>query len=209
MQRPARSPQYAWSARPVPPTDQCRGSTIGLVLSVVGSTATSVLEKLMQASGVDLIEWARAEAVKLRQRAQDTDVIQRMGSAVQARPKAAAALEFLRVHAPDTSFYTTASYKLAEYGQAQPQSALNRVAELLEDWAKYVEDGLADALPSLARARLTASTDLMEQVQQLLDDRAMHPAAPVVLAGAALEEFLRARVVTRAANVTGKPGITA
>ena len=33
-----------------------------------------------------------------------------MGKAVQARPKAAAALEFLRVHAPDTAFFTTANY---------------------------------------------------------------------------------------------------
>jgi hypothetical protein len=31
----------------------------------------------------------------------------------------------------------------------------------------------------------------MEQVQLLLDDRKVHPAAPVVLAGAALDEFLQ------------------
>ena len=163
----------------------------------------------MPPGDLDLIGWARAEALTLRVRAQDEDVTQGMGRAVEARPKAAAALEFLRVNAPDTSFYTAAYWELSESGSASAKNALRRVAELLEDWANYVEAGLAGALPFPARARLTASTDLMEQVQQLLDDNQMHPAASIVLAGAALEEFLRARVVAQGATVNGKPGIAA
>jgi hypothetical protein len=60
-----------------------------------------------------------------------------------------------------------------------------------------------------ARARIEASTDLMEQVQQLLDDRGVHPAAPIMLAGAALEEFLRSLVITHGATVEGRAGLQA
>jgi hypothetical protein len=50
----------------------------------------------------------------------------------------------------------------------------------------------------------------MEQVQVLLDDPKVHVAAPVVLAGAALEEFLRSMLATTpAAVVVGRPGIQA
>ena len=61
------------------------------------------------------------------------------------------------------------------------------MAAILSDWADYVESGLALEQPFEIRARLEAATDLMEQVQRLLDDRAVHHAAPVMLAGAALE----------------------
>jgi hypothetical protein len=48
----------------------------------------------------------------------------------------------------------------------------------------------------------------MEQVQILLDDRKVHPAGPVMLAGAALEEFLRSMIVTSTLQPKGKPGIS-
>jgi hypothetical protein len=55
--------------------------------------------------------------------------------------------------------------------------------------------------------RVDAATDLTEQVQLLLDEPEVHPAAPVVLAGAALEEFLRSRVVATGTTISGTPGI--
>jgi hypothetical protein len=67
--------------------------------------------------------------------------------------------------------------------------------------------GVAEA-PLEARSRVEAATDLMEQVQILLDDRKVHPAGPVMLAGAALEEFLRSMIVTSTLQPKGKPGIT-
>jgi hypothetical protein len=44
----------------------------------------------------------------------------------------------------------------------------------------------------------------MEQVEILLSDRSVHPAAPIVLAGAALEERLRALVLQHGCTPSGK-----
>jgi hypothetical protein len=49
---------------------------------------------------------------------------------------------------------------------------------------------------------------MMEQVQGLLKDPGLHPAAAVVLAGAALEMFLRSMQDDSDQSVTGKPGIS-
>ncbi|MCP5029396.1 MAG: hypothetical protein GY929_24255 [Actinomycetia bacterium] len=47
----------------------------------------------------------------------------------------------------------------------------------------------------------------MEQVQRLLDDRGIHPAAPIMLTGAALEQALRGFVEDSELKVAGRPGI--
>ncbi|WP_143737251.1 hypothetical protein [Microbispora sp. GKU 823] len=121
----------------------------------------------------------------------------------------AAALEFLRRHAAGTKFLTAAEDVFrAEYPEPA-HIALTGLSQALEGWAQFVEDGMAETLPFPVTARMEAATDLMEQVQQLLDDQRMHPAAPVMLAGAALEEFLRSMVAATGAAVTGKPSINA
>lgn len=81
------------------------------------------------------------------------------------------------------------------------------VAAQLLAWAEFSDAGLAAALPYEARARIDAATDLMEQVQRLLDDAKVHPAAPVMLAGAALEALLRSMLVNCSVAPAGKPGI--
>ena len=43
----------------------------------------------------------------------------------------------------------------------------------------------------------------------MLDDKRTHPAAPIVLAGAALEEALRSLVIQNRATIVGKPGLNA
>jgi hypothetical protein len=63
-------------------------------------------------------------------------------------------------------------------------------------------------MPIEARIRVEATTDLLEQVQRLLDDSNVHPAAPVVLTGAALEEFLRSMYVGCNQPLAGKPGLS-
>lgn len=51
--------------------------------------------------------------------------------------------------------------------------------------------------------RLIAATDLMEQAQQLADDDSVTLIAPIVVAGAALEEVLRDLVELSEATVQG------
>jgi hypothetical protein len=66
--------------------------------------------------------------------------------------------------------------------------------------------GLQNQVPLEALIRIEAATDLMEQVQRFLDDKSVHPAAPIVLAGAALEELLRS-MLNPGQPVDGKPGL--
>ena len=51
-------------------------------------------------------------------------------------------------------------------------------------------------------------SDFLEQAQQLLDTKGIHPAAPVVIVGAALEEFLRSWTESESLTIGGqKPGL--
>jgi len=120
-----------------------------------------------------------------------------------------AALEFLRVHAGESSgFYRTAHYAFdPESHKLNAREAILAVAVSLEQWAAYVQSDVGGILPYEARARQDAANDLMEQVQSLLDDTSVHPAAPIMLAGAALEEFLRALISVNGCTIVGKLGI--
>lgn len=151
-----------------------------------------------------LIEWARVRAGQLRHMAKsDPELSSRPGSAV--RPRVARELDFLRVHAANTVFYLAAEELFK--APVHPGRALLTVAEVLDGWAQYVSEGLAETAPFEVRLRAEAATDLMEQVQTLLDDPKVHPAAPVMLAGAALEEFLRGMLVGTSESVS-KPSIS-
>jgi hypothetical protein len=143
----------------------------------------------------DLIDWARIEANRLRTVSNNPQV--NSGDAGRA-------VEFLRLHAGSQSHFYTRAVQIIKDGV--PAYAIRNVASLLEGWADLVEAGLIEA-PFEARAKVDAATDLMEQVHILLDDRKVHPAAPVMLAGAALEEFLRSMLVVSNSQAKGKPSI--
>jgi hypothetical protein len=152
------------------------------------------------------VAWARKQAAELREMADKLGSDrERTYYAATARPLVGKAVEFLRRQAPGSEFAKRAS--AAVDVQQYAVSALREVAGHLDGWADLVGDGFAASEPFEARARVTAATDLMEQVQRLLDERTTHPAASVVLAGAALEEFLRSRLGPDA-KVTGKPSLT-
>ena len=145
-----------------------------------------------------VIGWAHGEAGRLR----DVQDDPRMASDVSIG-EIAAGTEFLRLHSGRNSqFFAQA----AAAAKQQPYNAVETVPRLLDSWAEFVDVGLAEQ-PLEQRAKFEASTDLMEQVQVLLDDGRVHAAAPVVLAGAALEEFLRGLLTTESVSVKGKPGI--
>lgn len=145
----------------------------------------------------DLIDWARDEAAALQ--------------AFQLARSLAPGAAFLARHG-DAVF--AAEARRALDGDTTPDGPNNRrvrikLAQALTGWANYVEAGLADELPLEARIRVGAATDLMEQVQRLLDDPDVHPAAPVMLAGAALEETLRSLHVGCPEPIVGRLGISA
>lgn len=150
----------------------------------------------------ELVNWARTEAQRLRSiRTTEDDHYAPWG-----RHEASAALEFLRLHAAGSAFLEGAQLPFSN-NSFGVTSALHAVASALDSWASSVTDGIVTSLPFESAARREAATDLMEQTQALLDGARIHPAAPVVLAGAALEESLRALLIANGLNAPGKPGI--
>ena len=95
--------------------------------------------------------------------------------------------EFLRDFAgPKSSFL-----KMAEESQASVEIFQSRLLSVLNSFKSYVEAGLQGQVSPARRAQLDVVSDFLEQVQLLLDAKGVHPAAPIVLVGATLEEFLR------------------
>lgn len=71
-----------------------------------------------------------------------------------------------------------------------------------------MRDGLVHAQPFEVRARVEAASDLLEQVDVLLSEPGIVPAVAVMLAGAALEEFLRSLYQKCSVPVVGDPTIS-
>lgn len=147
----------------------------------------------------DLLTWVRAEA-------------ERVKNAHAAVGAFAPGIEFLRRYAgPDSDFYRATGPILdaAKYtGSAAAQNARIALASLLLSWADYADAGFAMALPFEVAARVEAAGDLMEQTATLMRDKDLHPAAAVMLAGAALEECLRGLFLSTTQAIGGKPSIT-
>jgi hypothetical protein len=125
--------------------------------------------------------------------------------------RAVAALEFFRQYAGEDSFWTQRA--LAVYqnkGDNQsPESGARAVGDLLRAWADQVEAGVVEIAGSRAWAEIgIVSTDVMGQVRRLLEDRDAHPAAAIVLCGAALEIALRAVVQARNLTLPERPSLS-
>lgn len=152
------------------------------------------------------VEWAKGEAGRLRMTAANRELVEGVAYSSAVRHQAAAAIEFLRIHAGGTDFYRHVDDLFTT--QVRPPAALEGIANLLDHWVAFQDAGMAAILPFAAQARIEAATDLMEQVQRLLEDKQVIPAASVMLAGAALEEFLRSMLAANPqVTVTGKPGL--
>lgn len=109
--------------------------------------------------------------------------------------RAVGAMEFLRQYAGDDSYWTHRAIAVYESkGNNQSiESGARAVGDLLRAWVDQVEAGVVEIAGSRLWAEVgLASTDVMTQVRRLLEDRAAHPAAAIVLCGAALEIALRA-----------------
>jgi hypothetical protein len=137
---------------------------------------------------VDPITWASEEAKRLSEFSTE-NIAALMGSGASAGDLAPG-VEFLRRQAgPRSSFAGAADQLLKKPSEAWRYP--HTLAGLLSAWSDWQSSGLAAQPPFEVRARAVAANDLMEYVGKLLKDRKAQPAAPVVLAGAALEEHLR------------------
>ncbi len=95
--------------------------------------------------------------------------------------------EFMRNYAgPKSSFYLAV---------AKPKGLaphlVKQLIYIVNSFVQYVEAGLHTGISPERRAQLDVISDFLEQAHQLLETKGVHPAAPAVLIGATLEEFLR------------------
>ena len=133
-----------------------------------------------------------------------------MQSVIAAR--AAAGMEFLRQYSGPDSAWTQRAESVYNNkgGNRSDESGARALGDFLRSWADQVEAGVIEVFGSAASGVAAfVSTDMMEQVRQLLADKTIHPAAPIVLSGAALEVALRAAVEAHALCLSARPSISA
>lgn len=120
----------------------------------------------------------------------------------------AEAKEFLRVYAGEKSAF----YKqLTAVNQNWPSEHIKKfVVDVLNAFIRYVENGLLEGLSIQRKAQIDVVSDFLSQAETLLSTKGVHPAAPTVLIGASLEEFLRNWVEDADLSLSGKkPGLEA
>lgn len=106
----------------------------------------------------------------------------------------AQACEFLRrFGGHNNSFLATLTQIANKYSH---EYVANSTAHTLLAFASYVQSGLADEISPERRAQLDIVSDLLDQANTLVENPKVHPAAPAVLIGATLEEFLRTWIET-------------
>jgi hypothetical protein len=101
----------------------------------------------------------------------------------------AEAREFLRIYAGEkSSFYQS----LGTIDQRNTGDYVMRyVVSTLESFIRFVENGLHQGISIKRKAQIDVVSDFLGQANNLLETNGVHPAAPTMIIGAALEEFLR------------------
>ena len=148
-----------------------------------------------------IVSWARDHATQL-----EADMTFRQGdpgygwwweatspaAESKIRARAYAALYFLDRFAGADSQWAIRAHTAFDKNSHSMETGARELGDVLRAWADQVEASIVPIRQVDAQgAGAIASSDLMEQVRMLLDEGGVHPAAPVVLAGAALEVALR------------------
>lgn len=102
------------------------------------------------------------------------------------RARAITALDFLERYAGKDSQWFVRGQDVLDKNVME--TGARALGDVLRAWADQVEAGIMVVPQAEAQGvRTVASTDLMEQVRKLNEDKDVSPAAPIVLAGAALK----------------------
>ncbi|MEV5718178.1 hypothetical protein AB0L41_30190 [Amycolatopsis mediterranei] len=120
------------------------------------------------------------------------------------------AREFLRVYAgPDSQWLKQADDLYSNNGERKSrETGIRALGDLLEAWCRQVRRGVVEVVGERTLNEITGTRiDLMGQVRQLLEDKQGHPAAPIMLCGAALEIALRALADAQNVPYPDRPGI--
>ena len=170
-------------------------------------------------TSADLVSWARHHATEL-----EADMALRPQSVTgyggpywkapdlaaesRIRARAIQALDFLDRYAGSDSQWAVRGHAVFDEGGHSMETGARDLGDVLRAWADQVEAGIIPVPQAEAQGvRAIASTDLMEQVRKLMEDKGVHPAAPIMLAGAALEIALRSAVDELGLPGPDKPSI--
>ena len=121
----------------------------------------------------------------------------------------AEACEFLRVYAsPKSEFF--ALLKDTSPRKFTRDYVAKIIPDVLGSFREYVEAGLHAEISPERQAQIDVVSDFLGQAHQFLETKGVHPAAPAILVGAALEEFLRTWVESDGLSIgQAKPGLDA
>lgn len=112
--------------------------------------------------------------------------------------------EFLSTFAGARSHFTKKSSEL----NGMDSYRAGQLSALLDAFVDHLESGLVSGISPERKGQLDVVSDLMSQAQSLLDTKGIHPAAPIVIAGASIEEFLRTWVESAGLSLGNrKPGL--
>jgi hypothetical protein len=170
-------------------------------------------------STTDLVAWARKHAQELT-----LDMTTARGefggnqywiasdeadAEAKIHARAITALDFLDRFAGADSQWAVRAHTLLDKNKHSMETGARTLGDVLRAWADQVEAGIVPVLQAEAQgARAIASTDLMEQVRLLNEDKGVSPAAPIVLAGAALEIALKSAIVELGLELPPKHSIS-
>ncbi|RJX28606.1 MAG: hypothetical protein C4531_11505 [Desulfurivibrio sp.] len=101
----------------------------------------------------------------------------------------AEALEFLRIYAGEKSSFYKSLSTIDQKGRGK--YVMKYVATDLEAFIRFVQNGLHQGISIERQAQIDVVSDFLEQANNLLNSKEVHPAAATMVIGAALEEFLR------------------
>jgi len=101
---------------------------------------------------------------------------------------AAEAKELVRVYAGGNSIFLQSLSTITAFTSDQYKSV---ACDILNSFISSIESGIIGGISPERKAKNDVISDLLDQANNLINTNGIHPAAPAVIAGAALEEFLR------------------
>lgn len=115
-------------------------------------------------------------------------------------------VEFLRLVAGPKSEFSNQ----AQAASGSSKNTLRILDSVLEAFLEHVSAGLQAAISPRRQVQIEVVSDLLDQANVLLETKGVHPAAPIVLIGATLEEYLRTTLEKEGISIGNrKPGLQA
>ena len=111
-------------------------------------------------------------------------------------------MEFFRIYTGEKSAFFKQLGTVNPYWDDSPVKKY--VVVSLEAFIRYAENGLLEGISIERKAQIDVVSDFLDQANTLLDSKEVHPAAPTVIIGAALEEFLRNWIEEAGLSLGGK-----